>query len=383
MRIISIANQKGGCGKTTTAINLSACLAEKKRRVLLIDLDPQGHSTMGLNIDGEQLSSTMYDVLNPEHAQRKRITEITCKSSKNLDIAPSNVLLSAIEQKLSGLDDRENQLKFAIEELLKGKYDYIIIDCPPSVGLLTFNALIASSEVIIPIEGSYFSLHGVGKLLETIKVISERLGHELSFKALATIYDRRTRMSREVLNEIREHFKENAFMTVIHNAVVLREAASLGKPITQYSRSCVAFEDYSNLADEVILDEVRFGIQPIMHGERDACSDLFFPRIAEDGVEFVLNDSTAKSVEIAGEFNDWTPEKCALYTENGKSEWRKKVGLKTGTYQYKFVVDGRWQADPSNPFRVEGIYGGFNSVVEIGNTNIPLVAVNKPEKGQI
>jgi chromosome partitioning protein len=383
MRIISIANQKGGCGKTTTAINLSACLAENNRRVLLIDMDPQGHSTMGLNIDGEQSSSTMYDVLNPLHDQRKRISEIVCRASKNLDIAPSNVLLSAIEQKLSGLDDRENRLKFALGEVPIGKYNYVIIDCPPSVGLLTFNSLMASHEVIIPIEGSYFSLHGVGKLLETIKVIGDRLGHELSFKALATIYDRRTRMSREVLSEIREHFKENAFTTVIHNAVVLREAASLGKPITQYSRCCVAFEDYNTLANEVILDEAKFGYEPSADFAYDAYSDLFFPRVTEDGVEFVFNDGNAKSVEIAGEFNNWTPEKCALYTENGKNEWRKKVGLKPGTYQYKFIVDGRWQADPNNPFRVEGIYGGFNSVVELVNSPTALVAARKPEKGQI
>ena len=365
MRIISIANQKGGCGKTTTAINLSACLAEKERRVLVIDMDPQGHSTMGFNIDGEQAPVTMFDLLNPEPGKRKHITGAIQKISKNLYIIPSNVLLSAIEQKLSGMDDRENQLKFALAELPPDFYHYIIIDCPPSVGLLTFNALLASGEVIIPIEGSYFSLHGVGKLLETIKVIEERLGHQISFKALATVYDRRTRMSREVLDEIRGHFKENAFTTVIHNAVKLREAASLGKPITAYSRSCVAYEDYVSLANEVIMDESKYGME-IKPFEENEMNDLSAIIQEYKEVEFIYPDANAKSVEIAGEFNNWKPEQCALYTENGKVEWRKKIRLAPGTFQYKFIVDGRWQADPNNPFHVEGSYGGFNSVIEVG-----------------
>ncbi len=366
MRVISIANQKGGCGKTITAINLSACLAENDRRVLLIDMDPQGHSTMGLNVDGEQASNTMYDVLNPDPEFKTRLEDVIINVSKNLDIVPSNVLLSAIEQKLAGLDERENQLRFAIEEFGGSAYDYIIIDCPPSVGLLTFNALMASREVIIPIEGSYFSLHGVGKLLETIKVIEDRLGHELSFRALSTIYDRRTRMAREVLGEIREHFKERAFTSVIHNTVKLREAASLGKPITEYSRSCVAFEDYDSLANEVIMEEPDFSEKVQEETIGHVFEDLFLPRVNDGSVVFIYKDPNAENVEIAGEFNDWTPEKCALYKEDDGSEWRRRIELNPGKYQYKFIVDGRWQPDPGNPFRVESLYGGFNSVIEVG-----------------
>jgi chromosome partitioning protein len=321
---------------------------------------------MGLNVDGEQAVHTTYDVLNPDPEFRTRLEDAIVNVFENLDIVPSNVLLSAIEQKLSGLDDRENRLRFAIEEFGTGRYDYVIIDCPPSVGLLTFNALLASREVIIPIEGSYFSLHGVGKLLETIKVIGDRLEHELSFKALATIYDRRTRMAREVLGEIREHFKERAFTTVIHNTVKLREAASLGKPITRYTKSSVAFEDYDSLANEVIMqepvfaDEVREGV-PVGR----VFDDLFLPRVRDGSVEFVLQDVGADDVQVAGEFNNWTPEKCALYKRTDGAEWSRRFELAPGKYQYRFVVDGKWQADPVNPFRVQGLYGGFNSVVEV------------------
>ncbi len=363
MRTIAIANQKGGCGKTITAINLSACLAENGRRTLLIDMDPQGHSTMGLNIDGEQVPSTMYDVLTPDPEFRKPLRDVILNISENLDIVPSNVLLSAIEQKLAGLDDRENRLKFAVDELGNGDYSYIIIDCPPSVGLLTFNALLASSEVRIPIEGSYFSLHGVGKLLETIKVIEERLDHKLSFRALATIYDRRTRMAREVLGEIRENFKDRAFTTVIHNAVKLREAASLGRPITEHSRSSVPYEDYNSLATEVMMEEAEYQTETQAMGR--VFDDLFSPRVTPDKVIFVYKDETAGDVKIAGEFNNWTPEDCAMYRESDRNEWRREIDLPPGKYQYRFVVDGKWEADPGNPFRVQGLYGGFNSVVEV------------------
>jgi chromosome partitioning protein len=338
--------------------------------VLLIDMDPQGHATMGLNVDGEGAPHTMYDVLNPDPEYRVDMEDATVEVSQNLSIVPSNVLLSAIEQKLSGMDDRENRLRFAVDAIEDGSYDYVIIDCPPSVGLLTFNALMASNEVVIPIEGSYFSLHGVGKLLETIKVIADRLGHDLSFKALATIYDRRTRMAREVLAEIRKHFRDRAFSTVIHNAVVLREAASVGKPITQYSRSCVAFEDYDSLANEVMLDEANFpdtefGRPLEARAMGRVFEDLFSPRVADGRVEFVYKNVRAKSVQIAGEFNDWNPEDCSLYREDGEAQWRRDFMLDPGTYEYRFVVDGKWEADPNNPFRVEGLYGGFNSVLEV------------------
>ena len=177
-------------------------------------------------------------------------------------------------------------------------------------------------------------------------------------------------MAREVLAEIREHFKEKAFTTVIHNAVVLREAASLGKPITQYSRSCVAYEDYDSLANEVIMDEEKyegmaFGVCKEEPTIGRAFDDLFSPHVENGGVTFVFRGGEAGNVQIVGEFNDWTPEDCALYKANGESEWRKEFDLAPGSYEYQFIIDGRWEPDPNNPFRIEGLYGGFNSIVEV------------------
>ncbi len=355
MRIISIANQKGGCGKTITAINLSASLAKKNRRVLLIDMDPQGHATIGLNISGENLEKSMYEVLSKEAS----LNDIIINVSENLDVAPSNVLLSAIEQKLAGIEGRERRLKDCIENIGEHGYHYIIIDCPPSIGLLTFNALAACSEVIIPIEGSFFSLHGLGKLIETIDIVKQRLGHDISIKALATIFDRRTRLGREVLDEIREHFRENCFNTVIHDTVKLREAASFGKPIAEYCSYCTGNKDYMALADEVIFVEAKLEAAKI----EKAMEKIISPQIVEDGVLFAYLNPEAENVRLAGEFNNWNPDDIFMKKEEGI--WKKKLSLAPGTYQYRFVVDGQWKSDPKNPLKVQDPFGGYNSVFEV------------------
>ena len=247
MRIISIANQKGGCAKTTTAINLSACLAESGKTVLLIDLDPQAHASVGLNIETPKLENTIYDVLTGHVA----LEDVIIKISENFDLAPSDIVLSAAELELAGVIGRENELSTSIKKMNR-RYDYIIIDCPPSLGLLTFNALKASKEVFITIETSFFALHGVGKLLQTLKLLEEKLNHHMSYYALATMHDKRTNLAREVLEEIKNYFKERTFKSVIAMNIKLREATSHGVPITKYSPQSQGAEDYMTLAKEVI-----------------------------------------------------------------------------------------------------------------------------------
>lgn len=254
MRVIASANQKGGCGKTTTAINLSSSLSLKGQKVLLIDFDPQAHATMGLNVKPSDLDKTIYDVITPKKNWLWGIEDILVPVKDNFDLAPSSLILSAFEQELSGLERREHRLFQAIQPL-KEKYDFIVIDCPPSIGHLCFNALRACDEVIIPIDMSLFSLRGVAKLIEIIILLKDKIGHDIKSRALITMYDRRTRYSRTVLEKVQAEFGNNVFDTVIRYNIRLRETADLGLPVGDYDKNAIGHMDYENLAEEVIRSE--------------------------------------------------------------------------------------------------------------------------------
>jgi chromosome partitioning protein len=251
MRVIASANQKGGCGKTTTAINLSSSLSLKGQKVLLIDFDPQAHATMGLNVKASDLDKTIYDVITPKKNGLLGIEDILIPVKDNFDLAPSSLILSAFEQELSGLEGREDRLFQAIQPL-KEQYDFIVIDCPPSIGHLSFNALRACDEVIIPIDMSLFSLRGVAKLIEIIILLKDEIGHDIKSRALITMYDRRTRYSRTVLEKVQAEFGDNVFDTVIRYNIRLRETADLGLPVGDYDKNAIGHMDYENLAEEVI-----------------------------------------------------------------------------------------------------------------------------------
>ena len=251
MRIISVINQKGGCGKTTTAINLSACLAQLNRKVLLVDLDPQGHASLGLNLRPEEVHRGITEVLT----QGTYIDDVICESvSPNLDVAPTNITLSAVEQILSDATHKEKRLLTALQQMRR-KYDYVVIDSPPSLGILTFNALRASEFSVVPIEMGFFSLHGVAKLKEITDVLSRHSGHTVHLRALPTMVNIRTRFTREVLEEIHRFFEGKVFGTIIRNNVRLREASSHGIPITEYEPKSNGALDYQAVAQEVITME--------------------------------------------------------------------------------------------------------------------------------
>jgi chromosome partitioning protein len=258
MRVIAVANQKGGCGKTTTAINLSSFLALKKYKTLLIDFDPQAHGTMGLGIKPSELERTIYDAIRPLRDPGVRLEHVIVPVKENLDLAPSSTRLSAIEQELAGADGRESRLSSALKDLNR-PYDYVVIDSPPSIGHLSFNALRAAEEVIIPIDLSLFSLRGVSKLMEIILLLKEKLDHEVRARALITMFDHRTRYSRLVMEKVREEFGENVFKTVIRYNIRLREAVDYGVPIGEYDRHSIGHQDYAQLADEVIAQAERRG----------------------------------------------------------------------------------------------------------------------------
>jgi chromosome partitioning protein len=251
MRVIAVSNQKGGCGKTTTAINLSSSISLNGKRVLLVDCDPQSHATLGLNINPSDLEKSMYHIMTPKENGSLRMEDILISIKDNFDLAPSSVILSAVEQELSGVEGREDKFLQAIQEI-KQSYDYIIIDCPPSIGLLCFNALRACEEVIIPIDMSLFSLRGVAKLMEIIILLKDKLDHDIKARALITMYDHRTRYSRLVLEKVKEEFGGDVFETVIRYNVRLRETVDYGLPIGDYDKNAIGNKDYIDLAEEVI-----------------------------------------------------------------------------------------------------------------------------------
>jgi len=250
MRVIAVANQKGGCGKTTTAINLSSCLALKGQKVLLIDMDPQSHATMGLNIECDP-GKNMYQVIAPAPTDVAGLDDIIIPVKHNFDIAPSDMRLVAVEQELAAVDGREKRLLEAIENMEK-TYDFIIVDCPPSIGHLCFNALRASSEAIIPIDMSLFSLRGIAKLTDMMVMIENASGHVITPRALVTMFDARTRYSQEVLERVREKFEDKVFDTVIRYNIRLRETVDHGLPVGDYDKHAIGQRDYESLSEEVM-----------------------------------------------------------------------------------------------------------------------------------
>lgn len=358
MRIISIVNQKGGCGKTTTAINLAACLAMKERRVLLLDLDPQGHSSLGLGHRPEEASPNLYDVLCGETSLNEvLIPEI----QTGLTIAPANLLLSAAEQYLTGGNDRERRLLNHLRDL-HSPFDYILIDCPPSLGLLTINALRASDEAIVPVETSLFSLYGLTKLNETIEMIQENCSHLIDVRIILTMFNPRTRISQEIHREITHQFPSSIFKTVIRNTVRLREAASQGKPITSYAPGSIGFEDYNALAQEVLADEEQILTTDLLTRTREVKTGL----VHEKGeVLITIQMPGAKDVRIAVDFNEWIPDRKVFSIRDENGLWKKVIRLSPGNYQYRIVVDGQWREHPDNPNLVENGCGGHNSLLTV------------------
>lgn len=248
-KIIAIANQKGGVGKTTTSVNLAASLGVLEKKVLLIDADPQANATSGLGIDVENVEIGTYQLLEHTSSAEECIIKT---SAPNVDIIPSHIDLVAIEIELVDKDERESMLKKAITHL-KPSYDYIIIDCAPSLGLLTLNALTAADAVIIPIQCEYFALEGLGKLLNTIKSVQKIHNPELDIEGLLlTMYDSRLRLSNQVVEEVQKHFNDMVFKTIIQRNVRLGEAPSYGESIIAYDVSSKGATNYLSLAKEII-----------------------------------------------------------------------------------------------------------------------------------
>ncbi|MBN1687828.1 MAG: AAA family ATPase [Candidatus Omnitrophica bacterium] len=364
MRVIAVANQKGGCGKTTTSINLAACLAHLGKQTLLVDLDPQGHSTCGLGVQLEKGALTLYDLLGFREALRPSVMPILKQVNSCLYLLPSDGVLNALEEDLANSPDRDKRLKRELDILERENpdFEYVILDCPPNLGVLTFNALEAADDLIIPIEPSFFSLHGLAKISETIQHLQIFRETRLNVYALLTLFDSDTTFGQEIYEEVLAHFQDQLLRTVIHNAIVLKEASSAGQSIVEYAPESSAFRDYFHLAVEYLKRDWqrRFPMNEL--GWKNILHRHYGPRSVLGGVLFQAINEKAEIVEIAGDFNQWIPE-AMQKRPNGL--WQKVIPIHPGKYRYKFIVDGEWQIDPYQPVQRQNEYGTVDSYLEL------------------
>lgn len=408
MRTFAVVNQKGGCGKTTVSINLSACLAREGRRVLLVDMDPQGHCALGLAVPEEQIELSIVDVLVPEDGRPPvELSRVVWQITANFDLAPARIDLAGFEPRVMGMPDAEELLRRALESVAD-KYDVALIDCPPGVGLLTFNALRACDDVIIPVDTGYFSLQGLTKQLETIDHLAERTGQNIRVHILANQYDVRTKLGREILAEMRRKFDPLMFRSFINFNTKLREGASFGQPITEYDPTSMGFRDFVRLARELFsmlepqpqpseslmrqADEIAASARKLLATSQTLLGNgsdrprqeaqplpaaatheqiekrietVYGVRQTPEGVLFGIHAPGAGTVQLAGDFNNWSPESTPM-TPNGRDGgFTALVRLDPGLYRYRLVVDGDWRHDPHNAFVESNPYGGLNSVVQV------------------
>lgn len=358
MRVVAVANQKGGCGKTTTATNLAAALAQQDRRVLLIDNDPQGHATLAFGFRERDFTLSTYDLyLTSDILVEDAFLEV----SPQLHVVPAGIELSGVELTLAREAEKELRLRRNLRRSAM-PYDYVLIDCPPSVSLLTFNALLACGEVLIPVDPSCYSLQAVRKMRETLAVLREKKGHDVVPRILMSDFDTRPLFVRKIMEELDELYANELLDTIVHHTVRFREAAGLGLPVILHDPESRGAVDFAGLAREILAQEVAPSVKvealdhwaALLHG----------PQVTASGVHFEVDFPRAKSVRITGTFCDWSAKGLPLQKRPDGS-WECHLDLESGQYEYRYIVDGAWLPDPHNTETVANEFGGANSRVVV------------------
>ena len=434
MRTIAIVNQKGGCGKTTTAINLAAVFAHRGLRTLLVDMDPQSHCATGLGVPDEQIKTSVGDALLKADSDDLDVASVVWEVAGNLDLLPSTMRLAGLEAPGGGLHelpDRDRRLAVLLARL-DDSYDRCLIDCPPTIGLLTFNALRAAREAIIPVETGFFSLRGAEKQWRTIRQLVERIGRPIACHLVPTLYNEESALATDILAALRRQFAGQVIPVVVHEDEVVREATSFGQPVIEYAPQSRARDDLEKLADWLEDHPPHPGVQIEVvqgAGDRGGSGEMALTRSGEAlqglalsgsvglgraaelahrvrglqgrvdlgssdreqhdepapapstpmppvfgavattlGVRFAHPAEAMKHVFVAGDFNGWSATATPLTYDEQLGTHEAVIEMPPGRYRYRLIIDGQWVADPHNQYKQVNDYGELNSVVVVPGT---------------